>query len=86
MNKGELIDAIAGDTGLSKADSERALDSVLKNIQTSAKTESVQLVGFGTFKTVRSKARAGVNPRTGAKIQIAARDRFKFKASSNPKY
>lgn len=86
MNKQELVDAVAKDTGLTKTDSAAALESVLKNVAKSAKKESVSLVGFGTFKTVNRKARAGVNPSTGAKIKIPAKKVFKFSASKNPKY
>ena len=85
MNKGQLVNAIVKDTKLSKTDATKALESVLKNILKSVKKESVQLVGFGTFKTVSQKARKGVNPRTGEKIKIAARKVVKFKASKNPK-
>lgn len=86
MNKKELVEAIAKDTKMSKADSERALNSALGCIYKSAKKENVQLVGFGTFKTVKTKARTGVNPQTGAKIKIPAKNSFKFSASKNPKY
>ncbi len=86
MNKKELVEAIAKDTELSKKQSEDVLNSVLKNVYKAAKKENVQLVGFGTFKTVQTKARAGVNPQTGAKIKIPAKKVFKFKASKNPKY
>ena len=86
MNKSELVEAVAKETGFSKADAERALVSVLKNIYKGAKKNSVQLVGFGTFKTVSRKARAGVNPATGEKIRIPAKKVFTFKASKNPKY
>ena len=86
MNKQELVEAVAKDTGLTKTDAAAALESVLKNVYKGAKKESVQLVGFGTFKTASRKARAGVNPATGAKIKIPARKVFVFKASKNPKY
>lgn len=86
MNKSELINAIAKDTGFSKADSERALDSVLKNVRWGAKSNPVQLVGFGTFKNVKTKPRMGRNPKTGESIKIPAKIVFRFKASKNPKY
>ena len=86
MNKQELVEKIAKDTGLTKTDSAAALESTLAAIQKGAKKESVQLVGFGTFKTVARKARTGVNPATGAKIKIPAKKVFKFSASKNPKY
>lgn len=86
MNKQELVEKIAKDTGLTKTDSASALESVLKNVYKASKKGNVQLVGFGTFKTVQRKARSGVNPATGAKIKIPARKAFTFKASKNPKY
>lgn len=87
MNKGELIEAVAKDTKMSKASAEEALNSVLKNIvKGSKKSPGVQLVGFGTFKTQKRKARNGVNPATGEKIRIPAKKVFTFKASKNLKY
>lgn len=86
VNKQELVEAVAKDTGFTKTDAAAALESVLKNVYKAAKKDSVQLVGFGTFKTVNRKARSGVNPATGAKIRIPAKKVFKFSASKNPKY
>lgn len=86
MNKGQLVEAVAKGAGLTKADAERALNATLSAIVKGAKKESVQLVGFGTFKTVKTKARTGVNPQTGAKIKIPAKKLMKFKVSKNPKY
>ncbi|MFP4400738.1 MAG: HU family DNA-binding protein [Candidatus Woesearchaeota archaeon] len=86
MNKTQLVDAMAKDTGLSKKDSEAALVSFMKNVTKAAKKEPVQLVGFGTFKTTKRNARTGVNPKTGAKIKIAAKNVFGFKPSKNPKF
>lgn len=86
MNKAELVEAVAKDANLTKADAERALNATLKAVAKGAKKESVQLVGFGTFKTVKSKARTGVNPQTGDKIKIPAKKSLKFKVSKNMKY
>ncbi|RTL24829.1 MAG: HU family DNA-binding protein, partial [Rhodocyclaceae bacterium] len=73
MNKTELIDALAGKSGLTKADAGRAVDSLTEIItETLAKGESVTLVGFGTFAVGERAARVGRNPQTGAEIQIAA--------------
>ncbi|MFO8015778.1 MAG: HU family DNA-binding protein [Candidatus Woesearchaeota archaeon] len=85
MNKAELIEAVAKETKLSKADASRALASVLKNINTGIKKSPVQLVGFGTFKLSKRKARTGINPQTGEKLKIPARSVMTFKASKNPK-
>lgn len=86
MNKAELIEAISKDTGLSKADSAKALESFMSNVSKVTKKAPVQLVGFGTFKRVKRKARKGINPATQEKIKIPAKVVMKFKASKNPKY
>lgn len=74
MNRAELVDAMAKQTGFSKADCDRWLSSfvttVNKNIK---KKDGVKLVGFGTFTTAKRKARTGRNPQTGKTIKIAAR-------------
>ena len=81
MNKGELVDAIAADAGLSKADAGKALNSFVSNVTGSLKKgNSVQLIGFGTFSISNRAARAGRNPQTGATIQIKAKKVAKFKA------
>ena len=81
MNKNDLIANVADDTGLSKAEATRAVDSVSDSITKSLTggTE-VRLVGFGTFSVVQRKASQGRNPRTGEKIQIPASIQPKFKA------
>ena len=74
MNKADLIDAIAKDTGLTKKDSEKALNSVIENISNAlAKKDKVQLIGFGTFETRKRAARTGRNPQTGKEIKIPAK-------------
>lgn len=83
MNKTELVSAIAAQAGLSKADAKKALDATLGAIAGAIKAgDKVTLVGFGTFSTVERAARPGINPATGAKIQIAAKTVVKFKAST----
>ncbi len=81
MNKDDLISAVSDSAGLSKADANRAVDSVFDNISGSLKSgNEVRLVGFGTFSVADRKATTGRNPRTGETIQIAARRQAKFKA------
>ena len=81
MNKSELIDAIAADAGLSKADAGKALDATLSGVTGALKAgDSVSLVGFGTFQVKDRAARSGRNPQTGATIQIAAAKVPGFKA------
>ncbi len=80
MNKSELVDAVAGATDLSKADSARALDAVIGAISNALKSgDQVSVVGFGTFLVRKRAARVGRNPQTGAEIQIAAANVPAFK-------
>ena len=81
MNKSELIDAIAANSGLSKADAGRALDGFTAAITNALVAgDSVSMVGFGTFSVKHRAARAGRNPRTGETIQIKASNNPAFKA------
>tara|TARA_X000000368_G_scaffold354228_1_gene295657 strand:- start:350 stop:622 length:273 start_codon:yes stop_codon:yes gene_type:complete len=81
MNKGNLIDAIAASTGLSKADAGRAIDATTSAVAGElAGGGSVALVGFGTFSVSHRAARMGRNPATGETIHIDARNVPKFKA------
>lgn len=79
MNKQDLIDAIAKNADLTKADSGRALDAAVEAIMGAvAKGDPVQLVGFGTFKSVKRAARSGRNPASGAAMKIPAKVVPKF--------
>ncbi len=86
MNKGELVDAVAGAAGLSRADATKAVDGTLHAIQsTLSHGGSVSLVGFGTFTVKARAARTGRNPRTGEAIQIKASNVPGFKAGKGLK-
>ena len=79
MNRVELIDAIAAETGLTKKDIDATLKSFMTVVSdTLQKKESVQLIGFGSFSTVNREARKGVNPQTKKPIKIAAKKVAKF--------
>ncbi|WP_288749278.1 HU family DNA-binding protein [uncultured Treponema sp.] len=81
MNKSELIDAIAKDTGLTKKDTEAFIKSFVENVSKEMENGGdVQLIGFGTFSVGERAARTGRNPKTGANITIAASKSPKFKA------
>ena len=81
MNKGDLIEAVAGASSLSKADAGRAVDAFIGSVTGALKGGShVSLVGFGTFTVKRRAARMGRNPRTGEAIQIKASNVPGFKA------
>jgi DNA-binding protein HU-beta len=83
MNKTELIEKIAAGSGLSKADSKKALDATTSAIKDALKGgDKIALVGFGTFSVSERPARTGINPATKAKIQIAAKKVAKFKAGA----
>lgn len=80
MNKTELIEAMAAESGLSKGDSRKALDAFLASVGKAMKAgDKVALVGFGTFSVVERSARTGINPSTKQAIQIPARKVVKFK-------
>lgn len=81
MHKTDLIKAIANDTGLSQKDSGAALEALLKAATKALKKgDSVTLIGFGTFKVIKTAARKGRNPQTGKEITIKAGKRVKFTA------
>lgn len=83
MNKAELIEAIANNSGLSKADSKKALDAFIETTtSTLKKGDRVALVGFGSWSVSSRAARTGRNPQTGKEIKIAAKNVVKFKAGA----
>jgi len=81
MTKDQLIESVAAKCGCSKKQIAECLEAVLEQItQAMQKEEKVVLTGFGAFVVSHRKARAGVNPKTGAKIQIPAMKAPKFRA------
>ena len=86
MNKDQLIEAIVAKTGSSKKEGAEALEVMINTItSTLKKGDKVAITGFGTFQVSKRAARAGVNPKTGAKIQIPAMKVQKFKAGKGLK-
>jgi len=86
FNKGELIDAVAEQTDMSKKDVASVLEAILdKTTEEMRKGNKVTFTGFGTFKTNRRAARQGRNPQTGETIQIAAATVPKFSAGKGLK-
>jgi DNA-binding protein HU-beta len=84
MNKAQLIDAIASEANLTKADAKRALDAFVKTTTGALKSgDRVALVGFGSFSVSKRNARTGRNPQTGKPITIAAKKVVKFKAGAD---
>jgi len=83
MNKGELIDAVAKDVGVSKALAGKVLNSIIDTVTRSLKKgDKVALAGFGTFSVMKRKARTGRNPQTGKPIKISAKKVAKFKVGA----
>ncbi|OUU79864.1 MAG: DNA-binding protein HU [Gammaproteobacteria bacterium TMED78] len=81
MNKAQLIDSVASQANLSKADASRAVDALVSSVSSSLRDgDQVSIVGFGTFTVKHRAARMGRNPRTGETIQIAATNVPGFKA------
>ena len=83
MNKTELIDAVAANSGLSKADAKRAVDGFTSSIEHALKNgDRVSLVGFGSWSVSQRAARSGRNPKTGKEITIEAKNVVRFKAGA----
>jgi DNA-binding protein HU-beta len=83
MNKGDLIDKMAKDAGVTKAAAGDALNAFMDAVKsTLQKGDKVTLVGFGTFSVSKRSARTGRNPQTGKEIKIAAKVVAKFKAGA----
>ncbi|MCL2837526.1 MAG: HU family DNA-binding protein [Oscillospiraceae bacterium] len=81
MNKQELITSIATQTGLSKKDSENALNAFTSSVtNTLKKGDKIQLIGFGTFEVRNRAGRIRRNPATGKEIKIPASKVPAFKA------
>jgi DNA-binding protein HU-beta len=81
MTKAELIENMAQDAEITKADAQTCLESFIGCVTKALKKKNgkVTLVGFGTFQKSRRKARKGRNPQTGEQIKIKARNVVKFK-------
>lgn len=83
MNKTELAQIVATKHGLTKAQAASVIDTVTDSIIEAVKNdETVQLLGFGTFKQATREAREGRNPRNGTALTIAAAKLPKFSAGT----
>jgi len=79
MNKSQLIEAVASDSGLSKTDSARAIESLIDTVtRTLKKGDEVSITGFGKFSVKDTAPSVRVNPQTREKINVPARKRVKF--------
>jgi len=80
MNKAALIELMAKDTKLPKTSCKNALESFIKTVEISLKkNKTIVITGFGTFSVMKRKARVGINPATGKKMNIPAKKVPKFK-------
>jgi nucleoid DNA-binding protein len=78
MNKGDLVNEVAKVVS-TKKEAQAAVDCVFSTITDALKkNDAVTLIGFGTFKVGKRKARTGRNPQTGAEIRISAKNVAKF--------
>jgi len=83
MNKAQLVESMAKDAKITKADAKRALDAFITTTSKALKKgDRVALVGFGSFSVTKRAARKGRNPQTGKEIQIKAKKVVKFKAGT----
>ncbi|WP_024832394.1 HU family DNA-binding protein [Ruminiclostridium josui] len=86
MNKSELVDKMAEKSGLSKKDSDRALNAMLESIEEALTSgDKVQLIGFGSFEVKQRAARKGRNPQTMEEISIPESKAPVFKAGKDLK-
>ncbi len=83
MNRTELRDAVAKETGLSGAEADRVINATFESISGALEArDKVTLAGFGTFETRERSARTGRNPQTGESMEIAASTAPAFKPAS----
>ena len=86
MKKVELVEAVATEAGLTKADALKAIDATFATItEVLKKGDKITLIGFGTFGVSRREERNGRNPQTGAVVKIPARNTVSFKAGTQLK-
>lgn len=80
MNKATLIEQMAKVTKLPKSSCRAALEAFISSVGTALKqNKPVVLTGFGSFSVIKRKARVGVNPTTGKKMQIPSKKVPKFR-------
>lgn len=86
MNKTDLVNNIAKETGFTKKDTQQVVDLVFDNMRDSlSKGEKVQVIDFGTFEIRKRSARKGRNPQTGEEINIPEHNTPSFKAGKGLK-
>jgi len=84
--KAQLVELVAEKTGLTKRDSDAAVDALLNGIVDAVKAgQSVGLPGLGTLSVKATAARLGVKPGTSERIEIPAGKKVAFKVASTLK-
>lgn len=84
MNKTQLIDAVAKEAGITKAESKKAVDAFVNVVSSALQSgDRIALVGFGSFSVAEKPARTGRNPRTGEATEISAKKTVRFKAGAD---
>ena len=82
MNKQDIAEKVHGVLGTTKADAERAVETVVETIVSALKkNEEVSIAGLGIFKTKMRAARTARNPRTGESVQVPSMRVPKFQAA-----
>ena len=80
MNKSQLVEAIALETGLTKVEARKSVDAFVEIvIRTLKENDKVSLSGMGVFSVMQRSARVGRNPRTGAQVKVAPKRVIKFR-------
>ena len=80
MNKSQLVEAIALETGLSKVEARKSVDAFINiTLRTLKENDKVSLSGMGVFSVMQRSARVGRNPRTGAQVKIAPKRVIRFR-------
>jgi nucleoid DNA-binding protein len=80
MNKGDLINKVAEESSITKAQATTAVNAMFNAIGSALQgNDKATIIGFGTFSVTKREARSGRNPRTGETITIAAKNVVKFK-------
>lgn len=86
MNKQDLIDAMAANSGITKTEARVALESLVDAMRSALKGgDTIYLTGFGSFQVAERSARTARNPKTGETIKVDARKVVRFKPGSNLK-
>ena len=84
MTKNQLIEKVARDTGHTVKTSKEVINAFIEEVESGIKKgDSIGLIGFGVFDTIKRKARTAQNPKTGEKVKVPAKTTVRFRAGSN---